>query len=58
VNYDLDSDQLGVLSSGTQLVPADKPINEEFGATYELCEMKVVATSKTGWGLKKWMKIK
>ena len=59
--FDIDANQIAVLSVGTELIPADGRTTlfcdsiVESGMTFNLCKVKVVSTGRSGWVLKQWI---
>lgn len=61
--FDVNANMIAELSVGTLLVPAygSSLYCDSFtdsGVMFNLCEVKVIDTGKTGWVLKKWIEEK
>lgn len=60
--FNVDAEQLAVLSEGTRVQPANgastlqcDSITEE-GMVFNLCKVTVIGTTQTGWVLEKWLR--
>ena len=59
--FEIDADQIAVLSVGVILMPADEETTlfcdkfSEAGMTYTLCKVRVSDTGQTGWVLKQFI---